>query len=662
VRARLVAAALVLGCGAPATPAPRTAPAKPPAFTQVLRVTGGMVDTGSLGMGSIPSFAFTDDGAQLVVGEDGEVREIDAASRREVGHAQLASGRADNPHSRPGVHETIDWEIRSAVWTWDPAAHALVGAMMLGTFGDAVRGLALWAPGSGVLPTAVPVPAGETLCEPLVFSADRRELVTRVVTTANQPCNLADAVQVFAVPAGTPLSPPFIAKYPSRASLSRDNRYLAVQAQAIHVFDLTTQAQIRELAVDHASSVAMHPSRPLVAWGTANDEVYIAAIDAGRAGDAGKPVRVAAVGREVGFSPDGHYLAVSGASVSVVDATALGATGSAAAAGAAIVRLTDLRATPWYAGAPVFSDDSRQLAVGTLGGGLAIWRFGPDATTAAAPSRDWVSSLRPLPIPPPRPPPPIDHDGEISGAITSGGKPVAGAEIRLEPHWQEYDDARALPPIVAHTDAHGGFAIHRAPTIVWTVVIRAPGMTTAGYVADLRASKLVQLDRVSLDAAATIAGVVVGPDKRVAAGVHITHVTYDGRLDVDVTSGADGRYLIDAIRPTGRYDLVARRADGAVAAVSLQLAKPGRVPRDIVLRAPTDPHVARVIVVGADGAPVADRRVVFDNMQTVTTDATGAASADIGDEPRISISVYGGPDPVVVDLPQQAPLTIRLSR
>jgi hypothetical protein len=359
------------------------------------------------------------------------------------------------------------------------------------------------------------------------------------------------------------------------------------------------------------------------------------------------------------FSPDGTRLAVAGRDGLVLVDTATWRQ----------VVATVKIPFSWEPDAIAWAPDGSQVAV-VIGDQVV---FVDLAARHDAPADDaaWASLHR-LPPPTPGVPPPIGHDGLIEGHVTLAGKPLVGAEVKLIAHHQEWPDARALPAPTAKTGKDGAFRIEHAPQITWQVIVEAPGTTIYGFVADLREQQTVKAD-VAVEKAVTIAGRVLGPDRKPAKDVRLTHYHYDGTIDTDEHTRPDGTFVIDHLRPEQvpsyipdphTFEVVFRRGDGAVRSQRFDISKAGRIPAPMTLLAATDPHVVRVHVVDKAGAAVRDAGVILDESRVVPTDAKGDASLDVMDRKRVTIrvrSTSGYSMPVTVDLPQQAPLAVTLT-
>jgi hypothetical protein len=628
--------ALVVACGAPPHKA-APPPPKPPPPT----ITGGRVDTGSWRISYLMSLGFA--GGRLLVGNAGALGIIDPATRKLETTISLSSRMIPDPNGRPGAGDMLAWNVDAAIWAWDPGATLLYGAVSLSARGDATSGLAIWTPAAGA-PRPIAAPEGLTLCQPLAWSADRSQIAVRVAMKPNVVCDSdAQSLEVFDVATGAPVTRAFDAGYANVAAFSRDGRYVAGGSDGLRVYDIRERAVVERIRARGVRSIAFHPTEPIVAWTDEAGAIHGWHL-AGRRKvfDIGK-------GDAIAFSPDGRYLAVATPNeVALLDAKTYERLGSP---------MRDIRAMP----APIYiawSDDSRQLAVALSGTDVGMWRIGDDAASRG--DSAWFAQLQPLPIPPSRPPPAFTRDGDIEGTVVSAGKPVANAEVKLVPHWQEYADARALPPIVARTDRDGRFHLAEVPTIQWQATVDAVGCVLGGSIFDLRTKDKTQHVSYDLEPAVTIAATLA--DKR---DVRITHYSYDGSLDLDVT--AKGSFVIDHIRPVqsgGKYEFTIQRADGAVRTAVVDVTNPGRQKLTLSLLPPTDPHVLRVVVVDAKKAPVANAAVIVNESHSVPTDADGHASfeaaADLtkGIPVRVRAPPRFSEDHVYVDLPQVQPATI----
>ncbi len=609
------------------------------------KVTGGAVTFTDWGVTHVDSLFFSDGGQRLVAAGYGAVVEIDPVTRKQRGVRSLSSGTLPNPRSRPGVGETLSWEVREAVWAWE--AGSIVGVAQLSAWGDAPSGLSVWRPASGA-PVKIPASPG-SLCEPLAISHDHKAVVARV-DASNRGCGpWQTGAQVYSTETQKPLGPPLEVGITTRAAFSRDGRLVAVGgAGALKVMDLREYSVVTLPLPHQLTALAFHPRTNVVAWTSTEGQ-----LESWTIGQA-KPV-AHGPGQGLAFSPDGRFAATNrDGKIVVLDATTLRVTGAP---------LEGVRGV--FTDAIAFSEDGTQLAAAISGTEIGVWQLAP---RRAPPFEDgWLQRLRPLPTPAPAPFPPIHHDGRLEGRVFVGGKPVANAEVTIEAHHQEYDDARALPRLATRTAADGSYRFENAPTIVYQQLVRAPGATIGGYVFDMREKKVHNAD-VRLDPAVTIRGRVLGPNNAPAGGVRVLHLADYGTAELDIATDAKGRFVIDHLRPAATtYAISVRRADGAVRGMTFDLSKPGPIDATVKLAPPDDPRVVHFLVVDKAGNPIGGARIESESQGT-KADANGKASIDvapgrkgsrarvIGDDRR-GISDYAG-----FDLPQAAPITLVVDR
>jgi WD40 repeat protein len=602
----------------------------------------------------VQSLVFADGGGSLIASMFGDLLLIDPVGRTVLTSRALSSPAVPDPNDRPGTRALLMSQVRESIWAWDDADHSLVGVVQLASTGKGQTGLAVWRPARGA---PQPIATEQIVsCQPLAMSRDRRLVAVRV-TKAGTGCEHARAIQVFDLTTRSAATPPIeVGAFALAAAFSPSGRLVAtggLEASAAYLYDIANAHLDQVAAAGGIRSIAYHPSLPLIAWATVTG-----ALESWRPGSPAAVPR--GIGEAVAISPDGRYLAtVSRAQLSLRDPATFRAIGPPATIIGSV-------------NAIAFSDDSAQVAV-AAGSTAGAWQLRPGRRDTAA-DRDWFSQLRALPLPEARPPPPIARDGAIDGVVRLDGKPIANAEVTLTPHPAEYADARALPPITARTGADGRFRFADVPTILWQQITTAPGATSEGRLYDLRARTAHHGD-VALERAVTIIGTVLGPDRRPAHDVRVYHPTgtdlYDG-VDIAVDART-GRFTIDHLRPnprpTDRYWITARRADGAVRSQALDTSTPGPIRITLALLPRTDPRVLQVQVVDAAGAPVANAPVAVEG-QPAKTDAHGMTSLDYDSSrtgakhltARVDDDRGYARGTASVDLPSASPLTISLTR
>jgi hypothetical protein len=432
-----------------------------------------------------------------------------------------------------------------------------------------------------------------------------------------------------------------------RAAFSRDGRLVAAGGKrSVQVMDLRERKVIARLPIKHElTALAFHPRTSTVAWTNDDGELESWAI-----GDSAPVSR--GRGQGIAFSPDGRLAATNrDGRVVLLDATTFDILGAP---------LEGVRGTS--TDVISFSEDGTQLAVAISGTQIGVWQLEPRGAVLS--ESGWLQRLRPLPTPAPKPFPRIDRDGRLEGRVLVGGKPVANAVVTLEPHHQEYEDARALPRLTTRTKSDGSYLFENVPTITWQQLVRAPGATIGGYIYPMREQKAHKTD-VRLDPAVTIHGKVVGPDNAPVRGAAVFHAATYSADELELVTDANGRFVIDHLRPSRTYAISVRRADGAVRSKTFDISKPGPIDTTLKLAAANDPDVVHFIVVDKAGAPVAGARVMVE-MQAGKADASGKASIDVdtsvsgGKGLRAQVvnkETYPISEATRIDVPQPTPVT-----
>jgi len=633
--------ALIAGCAArPLAPAPISAAAPP-------RPPPPVHHTVAIGVGTYATQLFYTQPGRVVAARDDVLELVDTTRLRPVGEVKRLSSEAGEDRLDP-INHRISRDIQVATWAWDRGEP--LGIVDVGGLGGAdPAGLGVWRPASEPRPDYL-TGRGGFYCVAVAISADH----AMFVTSGCEPGDvMGKTMQIYATETREELAT--VAQRPTRAVFSPDGKQLvfATASHQLALYDLASE-RLTMLLQDHTQdvlAVAYHPTRPLVV--SADGDAAIDAWDLA----AGSHVRIAEKATKLAFSPDGRYLAAGYRSQLLVLDTRTWARA-----------LDPLKiAFSWGPDALAWSPDSRQLAAIVGGSTLELFDFAP-GEPAAVDDAVWARVHR-LPTPAPAQPPPIVNDGVIEGTITMAGKPVAGAELRLAPHPQEWPVARALVGPVGKSDRDGHCRMAHLPEISWNVTYSAPGTTLGGFVASLREEATVHVD-LAVDPAVTIRGRVLGPDHRPARDVRIVHYRYDSVIEIDQRTGPDGTFVLDHLRPEGTsydpasFQLGFEGADGAARSFRLDIRKPGPIDLPVTLRGPRDPHVVRVHVQDASGNPVANAQVSPNGSLGVPSDARGDAAIDIGDAKKLYLHVYasrGGTGEIPVDLPSRAPVTITLT-
>lgn len=171
---RALAVLLIAACACSSSPKSSPTPIAPPPVRLESKITGGAVKFTDWAVSVLDSLFFTDGGQRLVAAGRGSIVEIDPVARKQVGAISLSSARVPNPRSRPGLGETLSWEVHESVWAWD--ADSIVGVAQLIALGDAASGLSVWRPASGA-PIKIPAAIGYLFaCAALLPDGVRRAL------------------------------------------------------------------------------------------------------------------------------------------------------------------------------------------------------------------------------------------------------------------------------------------------------------------------------------------------------------------------------------------------------------------------------------------------------------------------------------------------------
>ena len=149
------------------------------------------------------------------------------------------------------------------------------------------------------------------------------------------------------------------------------------------------------------------------------------------------------------------------------------------------------------------------------------------------------------------------------------------------------------------------------PRIDWGVSISAPGLTMAGFIAQLRRQPAVHAATSALDAAVTIRGTVLGSDGHPAAKAEVALASAYGIEPVLVPVARDGTFVLDHLRHDTRsyadgtgYTFAAWLADGSVGVTTAFVKTTTPVKTVVKLLRPDDSHVSRVRVIDETDAPV----------------------------------------------------------
>src|SRR5262249_44581028 len=132
------------------------------------------------------------------------------------------------------------------------------------SLGQGPNGLAAWRL-TPELPREIPAKTGRN-CSALALSPDRVAVGARVSRTRG--CDRADGGRLFAPTTRGPLRPLLEVGDARAAAFSADGRRLAIGGQVACAYDLATQALTKTSPADPISSIAYHPTAPLIVWAT----------------------------------------------------------------------------------------------------------------------------------------------------------------------------------------------------------------------------------------------------------------------------------------------------------------------------------------------------------------------------------------------------------
>ena len=147
--------------------------------------------------------------------------------------------------------------------------------------------------------------------------------------------------------------------------------------------------------------------------------------------------------------------------------------------------------------------------------------------------------------------------GKIAGTVTSGGAPVASAEVALTSSTGLSGLARSVANLRASatTDASGGFMFDGVPVGIFTLQARVPGLLLAGTATgaiDRDAQEITDIE-LALEPSGTVSGDVFRPDGATTVpAAALTLRLSKGVLRTD--ANASGRYLLDFV-PSGELSL-----------------------------------------------------------------------------------------------------------
>lgn len=226
-------------------------------------------------------------------------------------------------------------------------------------------------------------------------------------------------------------------------------------------------------------------------------------------------------------------------------------------------------------------------------------------------------------------PEPVVPDGTLSGRVTLGGAPVAGATLILTADLPATDiwpgGPSAAPKdrvVTARAGADGSYRIKRLPAKQWHIYVQHPGVLPhAGTVTVSQPPAETRFD-LALQPGAIVRGRVVDPAGRPAAGVTVRlsmsensfhypnpRTQTDRRGDFAIAQAATGKAWLEAYGTDGR--MVADPID----------VHAGESVHNLALAPADDPGTVRLRVIGNHGRPLPDAWVGYG--PEVRTDATG---------------------------------------
>jgi hypothetical protein len=557
---------------------------------------------------------FVDGGAALLGSDGSSLTLVDPRRRVVVDTVALRSATVPDRSGTPGSEPKLAQDLPDARWAWDAARHTVVAAGCLSGSGEIAGGLSVWTPGLQPLPVPLIGADKRAECRPLAITADGALILARTAATS---------VQLFAAATASPTGAPILLAHdPVIGSAAIGGAWIATG-------DDTGNVELYEAASGRRETLARdrnHQIRGLIFDPTRAVLIVLGDVET-VAWDlpARTPTHLTGGSDVAAFSLDGKRLALAAADkISILDGATLQLTRSLEITTS--IGIQALALSPDAALLAVISAQDREIR--------ELAAVGPPATL----DRRWFDQLRPLPVPGPPPEPAFTRDGIVEGRVTQAGRPVAGAEIWLVPNEQEWPHARALAAITRRTGADGAFRITGVPRIDWRGGVTAPGRTAGGWIAELR-KQPKQTANAKLEPAVTIQGLVLGPDGRPAANVHVFHGSSRDAPEVALTTASDGTFTIDHLRRDTDssygpgYELQAWRSDGAVVTTRTPLKAVGPIKITLRLRAPDDPHVVRLQLVDETGAPVPNASVELGHAVKHPGDARGMFSSDV--EPRI---------------------------
>ncbi len=572
-------------------------------------------------------FVGPDEHGLLASGQD-QLALLDPMGRVAASWISLASAKKPGP--RPEA-QALGRAISRSLWCWNEIGDELNGLVTIGGYGLAVDyGVAVWAPMSQALPAVFPpLDEDRILTWQRALSADcRLALVSKEYGHSG--------TRLLDLRTRRPIGGLIGGEHPGPAgamAFSADGSQVALAFRGGPISIVATDtgtASTLGTSMATIESMSFHPTRRVLVSSDSRERVRIWQLDTPGRGS----ILLAEPAHTAAFSPDGRHLAlVRDEELVLLDATTL----QRVARPVPFDRIEGRSAI-------VFSPDSRYAVIWgrptpSNGDLVVIFDLDPGATTRPIDSA-WFAKLRPLPVPAPPPAPRFDRDAAITGTVSVNGKPVAGAQIELRPSLDEWPDARALPPRFTRSTDDGRYAFPRLPAIEWRMTVTSPDTQIARTTVNLRKGEGYRQSPVVLELKPGVAvrGKVLDESGKAASGVLISVA---GRFRRDVATDRKGRFEVRHLEPHSRFELRARRADGAVATIPVDLATSVTLP-ELVLRllSPSDPRILRLKVVDPSGKPIASA-FVSTRLGIGVTDASGTLILDgSGDEKETYVSVH----------------------
>jgi len=167
----------------------------------------------------------------------------------------------------------------------------------------------------------------------------------------------------------------------------------------------------------------------------------------------------------------------------------------------------------------------------------------------------------------------LDRGANVSGRVTSGGAPVAGAQVRLA---AQHSPNFSNPT----TDADGLYTLNGVSEGDQTIVFQKTGFIVLNKQVSVTAGKDIRVD-AELDPGRELRGRVVDHSGQPVVGAYVATVTTDGRPNVTVTSDGDGNFVLQGLAD-GRYKVTARK-EGFVSSEASDVVLPQAAPLTLTM-------------------------------------------------------------------------------